>query len=118
MDENGYISIVNFFNYVIKKVSFKQTRLDLSLYDTDNTGFLTEEQFEDYLTDLMKSLPQIFEMNETFEKFYVCIAARKFFFFLDPRHKGKLIINNAIFNNNYININFIICIYICNVIKY
>jgi len=101
MDENGYISIVNFFNYVIKKVSFKQTRLDLSLYDTDNTGFLTEEQFEDYLTDLMKSLPQIFEMNETFEKFYVCIAARKFFFFLDPRHKGKINIRELLMSPIY-----------------
>jgi len=49
---------------------------------------IISQQFEDYLTDLIKSLPQIFEMNETFEKFYVCIAARKFFFFLDPRHKG------------------------------
>jgi len=34
-----------FFNSLswITLVSFKQTRLDLSLYDTDNTGYLTEE---------------------------------------------------------------------------
>jgi len=101
MDESGYIYVRSFFNYVIKKVSLKQTRLDLSLYDTDNTGFLTEEQFEDYLTDLIRSLPQIFEMNETFEKFYVCIASRKFFFFLDPRHKGKINIREALMSPIY-----------------
>jgi len=101
MDETGYISLTDFFNYVVKKVSIKQTRLDLSLYDTDNTGFLTEEQFEDYLTDLIKSLPQIFEMNEAFEKFYVCIAARKFFFFLDPRHKGKINIRELLMSPVY-----------------
>lgn len=101
MDESGYIYIRTFFNYVVKKVSFKQTRLDLSLYDTDNTGFLTEDQFEDYLTDLIKSLPEIFEMNETFEKFYVCIAARKFFFFLDPHHKGKINIRETLMSSVY-----------------
>jgi len=101
MDESGYISVINFFNYVVKKVSFKQTRLDLSLYDTDNTGYLTEEQFEDYLTDLVKSLPQIFEMNESFEKFYICIASRKFFFFLDPRHKGKINIRELLMSPVY-----------------
>ncbi|ORX61127.1 Serine/threonine-protein phosphatase 2A regulatory subunit B [Piromyces finnis] len=101
MDDTGYISVINFFNYVVKKISFKQTRLDLSLYDTDNTGYLTEEQFEDYLTDLIKSLPQIFEMNKMFEKFYVCIAARKFFFFLDPRHKGKINIRELLLSSVY-----------------
>lgn len=101
MDESGYISVKVFFDYVLKKVSFKQTRLDLSLYDTDNTGFLTEEQFESYLTDLIKSLPQIFDMDESFEKFYVCIAARKFFFFLDPRHKGKINIREALMSPIY-----------------
>jgi len=101
MDESGYISVKVFFDYVLKKVSFKQTRLDLSLYDTDNTGFLTEEQFEDYLTDLIKSLPQIFNMDESFEKFYVCIAARKFFFFLDPRHKGKINIRETLMSPVY-----------------
>jgi len=40
-------------------------------------------------------------MNETFEKFYVCIAARKFFFFLDPRHKGKINIREMLMSPVY-----------------
>jgi serine/threonine-protein phosphatase 2A regulatory subunit B'' len=39
---------------------------------------------------LIPTLPQLNGIDPTFEPFYVCTAARKFFFFLDPQRKLKI----------------------------
>ncbi len=39
----GYISILHFFNYILRRVSLLQARLDLSLYDVKNEGVLSEQ---------------------------------------------------------------------------
>jgi serine/threonine-protein phosphatase 2A regulatory subunit B''/actin-binding protein anillin len=35
---------------------------------------------------------QLSQLQETFHKFYVCTAVRKFFFFLDPLRTGRIAI--------------------------
>jgi serine/threonine-protein phosphatase 2A regulatory subunit B'' len=41
-DPYGRISIMHFFNYVMRKVWLHQTRIGLSLYDVGGQGFLRE----------------------------------------------------------------------------
>lgn len=41
-DPYGRISIMHFFNYVMRKVWLHQTRIGLSLYDVDGKGYLKE----------------------------------------------------------------------------
>ncbi|KAI9014786.1 hypothetical protein BC832DRAFT_546471 [Gaertneriomyces semiglobifer] len=94
-DEDGAISAGQFFNYVLRKVSLMQARIDLSEYDSDQDGFITEEELQTYLEDLMPSL-NLNTLTKSFHKFYLCTAARKFAFFLDPQRKGKLSIANML----------------------
>lgn len=42
MDPYGRISIMQFFNYVMRKVWLHQTRIGLSLYDVAGQGYLKE----------------------------------------------------------------------------
>ncbi|XP_023225429.1 serine/threonine-protein phosphatase 2A regulatory subunit B'' subunit gamma-like isoform X3 [Centruroides sculpturatus] len=80
-DPYGRISIMHFFNYVMRKVWLHQTRIGLSLYDVAGQGYLEEP-----LDGLEKS----------FHSFYVCTAVRKFFFFLDPMRTGKIKIQDIL----------------------
>lgn len=41
-DPHGRISILHFFNYIMRKIWLKQTRIALSLYDVTGQGFLKE----------------------------------------------------------------------------
>ena len=41
-DPYGRISIMHFFNYVMRKVWLHQTRIGLSLYDVGGQGYLRE----------------------------------------------------------------------------
>ncbi|KAJ3220344.1 Serine/threonine-protein phosphatase 2A regulatory subunit B'' subunit gamma [Dinochytrium kinnereticum] len=89
-DDKGLISVLQFFNYVLRKA-----RLDLSFYDDDNDGYLTEEELQQYIADLIPSL-HLEAVNKSFHKFYVCTAARKFFFFLDPLRRGRISIHSIL----------------------
>lgn len=66
-----------------------QERADFAAYDGDVDGYLTEEEIEAYIADNISSFP--FEaMIESFQRFYTCICARKFMFFLDPMRRGAV----------------------------
>ena len=39
---------------------------------------------------------QLEQLQETFYKFYVCTAVRKFFFFLDPLRTGRIAITDIL----------------------
>ncbi|TPX54165.1 hypothetical protein SeMB42_g00408 [Synchytrium endobioticum] len=85
----GYISVQQFFNYVLRKVSLLQARIDLSAYDGDFDGFLTEAELQNYIADLMPTL-NLHAISTSFRKFYLATASRKFAFFLDPQHRNKI----------------------------
>eukprot|EP00112_Aurelia_sp_Birch-Aquarium-sp1_P015360 Seg3398.4 transcript_id=Seg3398.4/GoldUCD/mRNA.D3Y31 product="Serine/threonine-protein phosphatase 2A regulatory subunit B'' subunit gamma" protein_id=Seg3398.4/GoldUCD/D3Y31 len=95
-DPYGRISIMQFFNYVMRKVWLHQTRIGLSLYDVAGQGYLRESDLENYILELIPTLPQLDGLEKSFYSFYVCTAVRKFFFFLDPMHTGKVKIQDIL----------------------
>ncbi|KAK2494764.1 hypothetical protein MC885_012284 [Smutsia gigantea] len=80
---------MQFFNYFMRKVWLHQTRIGLSLYDVAGQGYLRESDLENYILELIPTLPQLDGLEKSFYSFYVCTAVRKFFF-LDPLRKGKI----------------------------
>ena len=62
--------------------------LGLSLYDVSGRGYLRESDLENYILELIPTLPQLAGLEQSFYSFYVCTAVRKFFFFLDPLRTG------------------------------
>ncbi|GAB1609697.1 serine/threonine-protein phosphatase 2A regulatory subunit B'' subunit gamma-like isoform X2 [Argonauta hians] len=86
----GRIPIMQFFNYVMRKVWLHQTRIGLSLYDVTGLGYLKETDLENYILELIPTLPRLNILERSFYPFYVCTAVRKFFFFLDPMRTGKI----------------------------
>ncbi|XP_067593711.1 serine/threonine-protein phosphatase 2A regulatory subunit B'' subunit gamma isoform X3 [Pseudorca crassidens] len=95
-DSYGRISIMQFFNYVMRKVWLHQTRIGLSLYDVAGQGYLRESDLENYILELIPTLPQLDGLEKSFYSFYVCTAVRKFFFFLDPLRTGKIKIQDIL----------------------
>ncbi|XP_023225426.1 serine/threonine-protein phosphatase 2A regulatory subunit B'' subunit gamma-like isoform X2 [Centruroides sculpturatus] len=95
-DPYGRISIMHFFNYVMRKVWLHQTRIGLSLYDVAGQGYLEEPDLENYILELIPTLSQLDGLEKSFHSFYVCTAVRKFFFFLDPMRTGKIKIQDIL----------------------
>lgn len=89
-DPEGRISINQFLGYVTKKFWLHQTRIGLSLYDGTGLGYLKESDLENYIFELIPTLPKLEILERSFYSFYVCTAVRKFFFFLDPLRTGKV----------------------------
>lgn len=58
-DRFSRISIMSFFNYVMKKVWLQQTRIGISLYDAAGEGYLREMDLENYIVELIPSLCQV-----------------------------------------------------------
>lgn len=48
------------------------------------------------MKELMPTLPQLAVLDESLTPFYVCVAVRKFFFFLDPYKSGKIRITDIL----------------------
>ena len=95
-DPHGRISVMAFFNYVMRKVWLHQTRIGLSLYDVTGQGYLREQDMENYIAELIETLPQLDGLDKSFHSFYVCTAVRKFFFFLDPLRTAKIKISDIL----------------------
>jgi len=72
-------------------VDVMQKLLGLSLYDVAGRGYLRESDLENYILELIPTLPQLSGLEQSFYSFYVCTAVRKFFFFLDPLRTGRKI---------------------------
>ncbi|GAB6020656.1 Serine/threonine-protein phosphatase 2A regulatory subunit B'' subunit gamma [Chamberlinius hualienensis] len=95
-DNSGRISIMHFFNYVMRKAWLHQTRIGLSLYDVAGQGYLRESDLENYILELIPTLPQLDGLEKSFHSFYICTAVRKFFFFLDPMRTGRVKIQDIL----------------------
>lgn len=48
------------------------------------------QDLENYILELIPTLPQLDGLEKSFYSFYVCTAVRKFFFFLDPLRTGEI----------------------------
>ncbi|KXS11017.1 hypothetical protein M427DRAFT_73347 [Gonapodya prolifera JEL478] len=95
-DERGRVGIALFSSYVLRRALLLQARIDFSLYDADDDGYLTEDQLEKYVTDVLPTFPQLQGVSRGFTKFYVCSAVRKFFYFLDPMRRGRISIKDML----------------------
>merc|ERR1719160_609537 len=95
-DENGCIAVWLFFSYVVRHANIKQTRVQLSYYDTVGGGYLREKDMENFIFELIPTLPQLSSLQEEFYPFYVFTAVRKFFFFLDPKRTGRIYIRDLL----------------------
>ena len=51
---------------------------------------------ENYILELIETLPQLDGLEKSFHSFYVCTAVRKFFFFLDPLRAGRIRIQDVL----------------------
>ncbi|KAJ3339715.1 Serine/threonine-protein phosphatase 2A regulatory subunit B'' subunit gamma [Gonapodya sp. JEL0774] len=95
-DSEGKVGITLFSSYVLRRALLLQARIDFSLYDTDDDGYLTEEQLEKYVTDVLPTFPQLQGVPKGLTRFYVCSAVRKFFYFLDPMRRGRISIKDML----------------------
>ena len=95
-DPYGRISVASFFTYVMRKVWLHQTRIGLSIYDVQGQGYLRETDLENYIIELIPTLPQLECLEISFYSFYVCTAVRKFFFLLDPMRTGRIKIQDIL----------------------
>ena len=58
--------------------------------------FCFVQDLENYITELIPTLPQLEGLEKSFHSFYVCTAVRKFLFFLDPLKLGKVRIQDVL----------------------
>lgn len=92
-DRGGRISVAAFVGFVVRREELLRCRLHLSCYASDLAGFITMVDLTHYVTDVVQSLPQLDAIegfDEMFLPFYTLTAVSKFFFFLDPLHRGKV----------------------------
>jgi Ca2+-binding EF-hand superfamily protein len=100
-DNEESISFLSLILYLFKWLRLTHVHKRLLLHDSDGNGYLYEQDFENYIFESLRSLPSygIFNMQESFFPFYVFTAVRKFFFFLDPNHTGKISVSSCIQSN-------------------
>jgi len=59
-------------------------------------GFLTDKDLESYIKDEIRQFFFYDEISEDIKEYYLLVAQRKFFFFLDPKRTGKIYIKDII----------------------
>ena len=95
-DEYGRIDSLSFFHSVVRKVSLYQTRIQISLYDKYGNGYLKETDLEVFIGELAPTFPNLANLTDELKPKYLTIAAKKFFFFLDPKKRGKVFIKDIL----------------------
>ncbi|XP_076622362.1 serine/threonine-protein phosphatase 2A regulatory subunit B'' subunit gamma-like isoform X2 [Colletes latitarsis] len=55
-----------------------------------------KKDLENYILELIPTLPQLEGLEKSFHSFYVCTAVRKFLFFLDPLRTGRVRIQDIL----------------------
>lgn len=66
------------------------------MYDPTGQGYLRECDLENYISELIPTLPQLDGLQKSFHNYYVHTAVRKFLFFLDPLRIGKVRIQDIL----------------------
>ena len=82
--------------YIICRDALLRKRITLAWYDFGGAGFLREADLENFLQDEITNSPILESLEASFQTFYVCTAARKFFFFLDPQRRHKIRIKELV----------------------
>ena len=95
-DKHGRIEILTFFHYVVRKNNIQENKINLSLNDYYCEGFLIDKDLENYIKKEIQNFPFYSEISEDIKEYYLLVAQRKFFFFLDPKRTGKIYINDIV----------------------
>ncbi len=90
LDGHGRVSILHYFQWARRKNALMATRAELSRFDTSGDGSLTERELELWIESVIPTLPALAELRHEFFPFYKVTAVRKFLFFLDPKHRGRV----------------------------
>ena len=98
-DKYGRIEVLSFFHYVFRKNMAEENKITLSLSDVCCEGFLIDKDLENYIKKEIINFPFYSEINEEIKEYYLLVAERKFFFFLDPKRTGKIYINDVVTSN-------------------
>lgn len=73
-DPYGRISVMHFFNYVMRKVWLHQTRIGLSLYDVAGLGYLRESVCFVLLCDVLTAdCRRIFSVHYAHDLLFHCL---------------------------------------------
>ena len=98
-DKYGRIELLSFFHYVFRKNTAEENKISLSISDVCCEGFLIDKDLENYIKKEICNFPFYDEINEDIKEYYLLVAQRKFFFFLDPKRTGKIYINDIVTSN-------------------
>ena len=95
-DKYGRIELLSFFHYVFRKINCEENKINLSISDFCCEGFLIDKDLENYIKKVIINFPFYSEISEEIKEYYLLVAQRKFFFFLDPKRTGKIFINDIV----------------------
>ena len=88
------------YTHITRKTVLQEMRIMLELCDSGGDGYLSEADFELFIHKIMPNLRTVKHVQQMMQGhyavFYKCHAARKFFFFLDPSHRGRLSIDTIL----------------------
>eukprot|EP00049_Salpingoeca_infusionum_P009658 m.164225 g.164225 ORF g.164225 m.164225 type:complete len:327 (-) comp14398_c0_seq8:1048-2028(-) len=84
------LSSHKFFDFIMRKVNLGQLRLILAMHDEEGDGYLTEKELQAFIASQMPSMPSLGALDDSFHETYLIYASRKFMFFLDHKHLGKV----------------------------
>ena len=98
-DKYGRIELLSFFHYVFRKINCEENKINLSISDFCCEGFLIDKDLENYIKKVIVNFPFYAEISEEIKEYYILVAQRKFFFFLDPKRTGKIFINDIVTSN-------------------
>ena len=98
-DKYGRIELLSFFHFVFRKNMAEENKITLSLSDVCCEGFLIDKDLENYIKKEICNFPFYGDLNEEIKEYYLLVAQRKFFFFLDPKRIGKIYINDIVTSN-------------------
>lgn len=95
-DKYGRIEILAFFHYLVKKTNSIENKINICYHDVYNSGFLNDKDLENYIKEEFKQFYFYDELSEDIKEYYLLVAQRKFFFFLDPKRTGRIFINDIV----------------------
>ena len=98
-DKYGRIELLSFFHFVFRKINCEENKINLSISDFCCEGFLIDKDLENYIKKVIVGFPFYSEISEEIKEYYILVAQRKFFFFLDPKRTGKIFINDIVISN-------------------
>ena len=98
---HGNVDYILFCEYVENSSDMRSERGLFSMFDTNNDGFLSEANIENFFLRFLQTVPLLQKLPEEFHMFYVFTASRKVFFFLDPGGQQKVSIKDVLTSSLY-----------------